>query len=250
MAEDGMKLPTELLLVIKELIPHSDLRTHVCYYNTCRTIAAFYGDSSEQAEFWRRACLLSGIGWLKADASWKEIAFETIARDGFCRHPGCGGALLDWNGELRYVRICGDTYRLAAKQVAHAMHLWNWDPEDGPWDGSIDYMRDGLEAPSLCPRLVCSPMFQHVTFRGDSRGTWSVNTSDIVLRYPDGGQLTELARHSVAARSHAFFPFTKKVYCDFGDDVDPYDDVQHESGITVWDMMHIMLYKYVEILIL
>ena len=91
--------PTELLLLVKEFIPDSDLRTHVCFYNTCRTTAAFYGDNSQQAEFWRRACVLSGIGWLKADSSWKEIAFETIARDGFCAHPRCGGALLESNGE-------------------------------------------------------------------------------------------------------------------------------------------------------
>ena len=93
------RLPVELLLLVKEFIPISDLRTHVCYYHTCRTIAAFYGDNSHQAAFWRRACCLSGIGWLKADSSWKEIAFETIAKDGFCTYPHCGGALLDWNGE-------------------------------------------------------------------------------------------------------------------------------------------------------
>lgn len=96
-------LPNELLLLVKEFIADSDLRTHVCFYNTCRTTAAFYGDSSQQAEFWRRACVLSGIGWLKADSSWKEIAFETIAKDGFCAHPHCGGALLESNGEYRCV---------------------------------------------------------------------------------------------------------------------------------------------------
>lgn len=92
------KLPAELLLQIKEYIPHSDVRTHVCFYNTCRTTAAFYGDQAQQAVFWGRACALSGLGWLRADYSWKDIAFETIAKDGFCTHTHCGGALLDWNG--------------------------------------------------------------------------------------------------------------------------------------------------------
>lgn len=96
------KLPNELLLLVKEYISLADLRTHVCYYHTCKTVASFYGDSSQQAEFWRRSCTLAGIGWLKADSSWKEIAFETIAKDGFCSHPRCGGALLDWNGEWAY----------------------------------------------------------------------------------------------------------------------------------------------------
>lgn len=99
-AEIQARLPIELLLVIKEYIPLSDLRTHVCFYHTCRAIASFYGDASQQNAFWRRSCALSGIGWLKGDSSWKEIAFETIARDGFCSHPHCGGTLLNWNGEL------------------------------------------------------------------------------------------------------------------------------------------------------
>ena len=92
------RLPNELLLLVKESIPLSDLRTHVCYYHTHPKIAAFYGDNSQQAEFWRRSCALAGIGWMKGDSSWKDIAFETIAKDGFCPHPRCGGALLDWNG--------------------------------------------------------------------------------------------------------------------------------------------------------
>lgn len=101
-AQTECRLPNELLLLVKEHIPLADLRTHVCYYHTCRTIASFYGDSGQQAEFWRRSCSLAGIGWLKADSSWKEIAFETIAKDGFCTHPFCGGKLLDWNGQYFY----------------------------------------------------------------------------------------------------------------------------------------------------
>lgn len=93
------KLPNELLILIKENIPISDLRTHVCFYHTCRTVAAFYGDTSEQADFWRRSCLLAGITFCRSDASYKDVAFECIAKDGFCSHPDCGGALLDWNGD-------------------------------------------------------------------------------------------------------------------------------------------------------
>ena len=104
-AEIQSRLPVELLLVIKEYIPLSDLRTHVCFYHTCRAIASFYGDTSQQNAFWRRSCALAGIGWLKGDSSWKEIAFETIARDGFCSHPHCGGTLLTWNGEPSTVKI-------------------------------------------------------------------------------------------------------------------------------------------------
>ncbi len=99
------KLPVELLLLVKEHKLLSDLRTHVCFYNTCRTIAAFYGDNSQQNAFWRRACALSGIGWLRGDSSWKEIAFETIAKDGFCTHSHCGATLLGWNGKSQFFSV-------------------------------------------------------------------------------------------------------------------------------------------------
>ena len=100
------RLPPELLFLIKSYIPHSDLRTHVCFHSTCRTFASLYGDSSDQAAFWRRACALAGIGWLRSDSSWRDIAFETIERDGFCAHPQCGGALLDWNGTPNHTFSC------------------------------------------------------------------------------------------------------------------------------------------------
>ncbi|KAI0798641.1 hypothetical protein BC629DRAFT_1501471 [Irpex lacteus] len=140
------KLPVELLLLVKEHILLSDLRTHVCFYNTCRTIAAFYGDNSQQNAFWRRACALSGIGWLRGDSSWKEIALETIAKDGFCTHPHCGATLLGWN----------------AAYVERAMHNHDWDPEEGAWDGTFDSeeLANQWTSPNR-PLPICSPIFRH-----------------------------------------------------------------------------------------
>ncbi len=114
-------LPAELLLIIKDYIPISDLRTHVCYYHTCCTVASFYGDNSQQADFWRRSCSLSGLGWLKGDSSWKEIAFETIAKDGFCLHPACGGALLDWNGTCSIVSSPAVPHRSRQLSKSHPL---------------------------------------------------------------------------------------------------------------------------------
>lgn len=146
----------------------------------------------------------------------------------------------------RYMRIYAlpivDVDFSSAKQVAHAMHLWNWDPDDGPWDASVDYTLGGLPNPAACPKLVCSPAFRHIAFRGSARGAWSVDTADIVLRRPDGLVITELAQHSVVARSYATFPFSTKLLYDFGDEVFPFDDVRNESGVTVWDVVHLMLY--------
>ncbi len=93
------KLPPELLSMVKEFIPIEDLRTHVCFYNTCHTVASFYGKTPEEEEaFWKKSCTLCGL-CLVNDESWKAVAFECISQDGFCSHPACGGALLDWNGE-------------------------------------------------------------------------------------------------------------------------------------------------------
>ena len=93
------KLPLELFMMIKEFIPVSDLRTHVCFYNTCRTFASLYGDSADQAEFWRQSCLYCGLTMLGHDGSYKDLAFDCIVKDGFCPHPQCGGNLLEWNGK-------------------------------------------------------------------------------------------------------------------------------------------------------
>ena len=91
--------PNEILLLIKENIPISDLRTHVCYYHVCKTTAGFYGDEGQQADFWRTACLRAGICFTQHDSSYKDVAFEVIRTDGFCSHPDCGGNLRARNGE-------------------------------------------------------------------------------------------------------------------------------------------------------
>ncbi|KAJ3487051.1 hypothetical protein NLI96_g3791 [Meripilus lineatus] len=56
------RLPVELLMMVKDNIPISDLRTHVCFYQTCRTVAAFYGDEDEEEEFWMKSWF-NGEGW-------------------------------------------------------------------------------------------------------------------------------------------------------------------------------------------
>ena len=93
------KLPLELFMMIKESIPVSDLRTHVCFYNTCRTFARLYGDSADQAEFWRQSCLYCGLTMLGHDGSYKDLAFDCIVKDGFYPHPQCGGSRLEWIGK-------------------------------------------------------------------------------------------------------------------------------------------------------
>ncbi|KAI0358200.1 hypothetical protein OH77DRAFT_1251173 [Trametes cingulata] len=103
-------LPLELILVVKSFVPISDLRTHVCLYKAHPRIAALYDSEEYPDDFWERACWHSGIGALGkdnlwAEHCWRDIALEVIERDGFCTHPQCGEALLEYNAErIGYVQ--------------------------------------------------------------------------------------------------------------------------------------------------
>lgn len=107
-------LPVELLAIIKSNIPQEDLRTNVCFYNTCHCFASLFGSETAQKPFWEGSCLLAGIGLFSDESprtvSWKSIAFDIIEQDGFCDHPECGGTRLDSNGTHSLV-ILGHTYR-------------------------------------------------------------------------------------------------------------------------------------------
>ena len=98
-------LPTEILLLIRDGIDSSDLRTHVCYYLSSRRVASLYDSEQDADEFWELACWHCGLGLTPADEdadrSWRDIAIECIKADGFCTLPGCGERLLRQNRECR-----------------------------------------------------------------------------------------------------------------------------------------------------
>ncbi|RPD58942.1 hypothetical protein L226DRAFT_536493 [Lentinus tigrinus ALCF2SS1-7] len=97
-------LPPEVLLITKNHIPVSDLRTHVCLYLSSPVFAALYDSDPHADRFWTRACWDCGI-WrlpeedLAAVVDWRLIAVDCIQKDGFCKHPQCGEALLEYNRE-------------------------------------------------------------------------------------------------------------------------------------------------------
>lgn len=103
------RLPTELLFTIKESIPDSDLRTHVCFHQSHPRMQSLYGTEERQEEFFKRACWLAGIGLISDEealtVSWKGIAIECILKDGFCKHPRCGAAILESNGTIYLVTL-------------------------------------------------------------------------------------------------------------------------------------------------
>lgn len=235
------RLPPELLLIIKEYIPQSDLRTHVCFYSTCRTTASLYGDSGEQAAFWRRSCALAGIGWLRSDSSWKEIAFETIARDGFCSHPQCGGALLEWNGTTRFTHSRKDHLLIieAAIQVERAMRLYDWDPEEGAWDASLDEY-DAVEwtTPDR-PTPVCSRIFQWMQFSA-SPSSFAFNLpTEVRLRSHETllpRHRLDIIAHPIATRSFATFPTVRRMRFHYHG-LTYGTKANNVPGVTVWDVL-------------
>ena len=97
------RLAVELLAAIRSYIPDDDLRTHVCFCRAYPGMMAIY-DSLYEGQFWKKSCRLVGLSTLPEDrddagqVSWKEIAFDTIDRDGFCEHPQCGEHQLRLNG--------------------------------------------------------------------------------------------------------------------------------------------------------
>lgn len=97
--------PLELLNEFRSHIPQTDLRTAVCFYCTCPQFAAAFkvGLGRQEPKFWRMSCLMSGLGRLPNEESykidWKGIAITSIMKDGFCDHPQCGASRLEQNGE-------------------------------------------------------------------------------------------------------------------------------------------------------
>ncbi|OBZ73722.1 hypothetical protein A0H81_06238 [Grifola frondosa] len=120
-------LPNEILYKIKDCIKDSDLRTHVCFYNTCTRVAALYNDGGEAKgeAFWHRCCQLAGLGRGPADQyiPWKRFAFDVISEDGFCSHPCCGSALLEYNASKMEEAIhrCSNTWSNAMIPASTAL---------------------------------------------------------------------------------------------------------------------------------
>ncbi len=102
MPNESLLLPDELYITVKNSIPMQDLRTHVHFYLSSPRIAALYNSEPDAEQFWELACWYNGVGRLPYDeehASWQAIAIDTISRDGYCMHPHCGEALLEYNRE-------------------------------------------------------------------------------------------------------------------------------------------------------
>lgn len=99
----GPPLPLDVFLLIKEVIPQDDLRTHVYFYLSDPQLAAMYDNQEDPDKLWRLACWFCGIGRLRTDGDsrcagfWRDLAIQLVMREGHCMHPRCGEALLQYN---------------------------------------------------------------------------------------------------------------------------------------------------------
>ncbi|KAI0075378.1 hypothetical protein K474DRAFT_1664332 [Panus rudis PR-1116 ss-1] len=214
-----MRLPPELLHMIKEQIPLTDLRTHVCFYKTTPILAALYGDFLDQRLFWQRACISVGLGAPNGSASytdWKQVAFTCIEKDGWCSHPKCGVTRLNINAREIEEMELNDLTMNGLRRSMEDVHATG--PEYHPYISSL---------------------FRYLSFHYSRKQTME---EDALLDYRNGlvddeeNPANLLHEHPIAARSFAIFPVMTKALV-MHEVFDSPVIITNPDGITISDVM-------------
>ncbi|KAL4252634.1 hypothetical protein ABKN59_005290 [Abortiporus biennis] len=227
------KLPNELLMMIKEEIPESDLRTHTCFYNACSHFAALYGNERNAERFFEKAYILSGLG-LGPDEepghiSWINLATRIIRQDGFCDHPECGGTRLDENAELMLISEFKPN-----EPYWSSLNIYGHDEDD-----NLDYPDENEN--DLQASLIPNPLFEHVAFSEQEKKSPEEET---FFQYSTGTCAKNTSRlhlHPIATRSFATFPPVCTAWVVGCDDV--VIKPMNKFGLTVWDVVASMQSK-------
>lgn len=227
--------PMELLAEIRSHIPQKDLRTNVCFHNTCPLFASLFGPAEDQRVFWEGACLLVGLGCLPGETphevDWKRVALEYIEKDGFCGHPECSSNRLQNNGQCCIHSLKAQTDSILATYMAEMSNLSCWDKfevygelEDTPEDSQVHV----------------NPLLSHIGFETDA-SEWDPlpEEEDAYLRYggnseTPSGQNRYLWDHPIACRSFAMFPPLQRM--PRWNHFRGFYGIVNVSGITVWDI--------------
>lgn len=221
-------LPPELQLSIKDFISPSDLRTHVCFFLSDTQCASLYSHRANSESFWMLLCWNNGIGHLSSEMeiqeNWRDIAISIIRADGFCTHPQCGEALLEYN------RMCFSTFpRLpvlnASSEGANMREAAKHIQPFSPLRVSRSYKGEAS--------MAIHRVFGHISFRpGNEVGLLNQPSirQDAHLRPP--GQVKfktpandreYLSKHPLVARSFAtFVPTTSFFLLGMGTEFDHY----------------------------
>lgn len=124
-------------------------------------------------------------------------------------------------------------------QVARAMQLYCWDPEEGPWDATFDEDHAVEWMEPNRPHLVCSPIFQWVYFSSNPLPPWSIAVTDARLR-PENPRMSLspdwVSSHPVAARSFATFPTVRRMRFHYGN-LSYGSKADFAMGVTTWGVL-------------
>ena len=98
-----LRLPNELLLLIKDSIDHTDLLAHVCYYQLHSRTRACYASDDSKGTLWQTLLYENGLGIASFDPrissilGLRQTAVECAEHAWQCKHPACGSARLQKN---------------------------------------------------------------------------------------------------------------------------------------------------------
>ncbi|RPD58941.1 hypothetical protein L226DRAFT_489219 [Lentinus tigrinus ALCF2SS1-7] len=199
----ALPLPPELFLEIRDRFEEWDLRTHVCYYLTHPSIAAIYDTAEDPDAFWALLCWHCGIGSLPTERQvrWKDIATRSVLSDGFCKHPQCGEALLEYNRK-RMLEVTEEV------QPCQPLVIRDYEHEAVPESHSIfSHIRFRRYGDLFHAQNVLKDA--HLTYPSGSDAPKSRTVTDIWGTYnvepPDDYPGMYLAEHPMVQRSFATF---------------------------------------------
>ncbi|KAI0714167.1 hypothetical protein C8T65DRAFT_644950 [Cerioporus squamosus] len=219
--KETRRLPTEILLLIRDLIDHSDLRTHVSYYLSSKKVAALYDTEEDADEFWELACWYCGLGLTPSDEDagrlWRDVAIECIKQDGFCTLPGCGENLLCQNRH----------------EMEQAIYHHDLAPLDVYLDmdrGVVFQVHPALEKVRFTRRHNTALM-QDATFSES-------NTASIGSSFFEGSSPHVLGGHPLLYRSFATFaPATKMTFRPIAGRLLDGHRLSRTNALTVYDVL-------------
>ena len=125
----------------------------------------------------------------------------------------------------------------SAIRVAQAMRLYDWDPEEGPWDIALEEVALEWTYPDR-PIPICNTIFRHIGFSRTPIPPWyTASTDPHLITYPSTVAIAKdwIAAHPVASRSFATFPTVRQMRIHYHGTTFG-SPAQGATGTTVWDV--------------
>ncbi|GJF00287.1 hypothetical protein PsYK624_165710 [Phanerochaete sordida] len=229
-----LRVPNELLLHIKDSIDHTDLLSHVCYYQLHPRTQACYASDDARGRFWETLLYENGLGFaffgprITARTDLRQAAIEHAKHAWECKHLACGQARLQLNKRQL------DIARQALKPAE--------------WSGATGSIFSA-DRDSFVPCICDNNIFDSINFnhafppeeRDWERRSKLVGDCAFLQAGGDGWRTSDLVRHHpIALASFATFPPINRcrILHDFlPEDGDTYVEVENGQGVTVNDFL-------------